>query len=202
MGTQTESWKARTHTRQPPHTVLITVPLGCTYIPTIISTQLHTGFVVFWCWSWLSFCFFSDILGWYFWYSILFLFFWFSIWLYITVFFLFNSTEFLFLLITKFISISVFWCLTWLSSFSCDISVAPDAIHNHVKTCRGEAKNMYYIAPEYASKFSSMISTFYTVYMLILMFYSVFTHLYNNLYILYCLYVDTHRFFSVFTHFS
>ncbi|XP_064626904.1 nuclear receptor-binding protein-like [Lineus longissimus] len=29
-------------------------------------------------------------------------------------------------------------------------SVAPDAIHNHVKTCREEAKNMYYIAPEYA----------------------------------------------------
>ncbi|RXG60740.1 Nuclear receptor-binding protein-like [Armadillidium vulgare] len=30
-------------------------------------------------------------------------------------------------------------------------SVAPDAIQTHVKTCRGDMKNMHYIAPEYAS---------------------------------------------------
>ncbi|XP_013382590.1 nuclear receptor-binding protein [Lingula anatina] len=30
-------------------------------------------------------------------------------------------------------------------------SVAPDAIHNHVKTCREEQKNMHYIAPEYGT---------------------------------------------------
>lgn len=30
-------------------------------------------------------------------------------------------------------------------------SVAPDAIHQHVKTCRHEKKNMYYIAPEYGA---------------------------------------------------
>lgn len=28
-------------------------------------------------------------------------------------------------------------------------SVAPDAIHHHVKTCRGNMKNMHFIAPEY-----------------------------------------------------
>ena len=31
-------------------------------------------------------------------------------------------------------------------------SVAPDAIQTHVKTCRGDIKNMHYIAPEYGSK--------------------------------------------------
>nr|CAD7430657.1 unnamed protein product [Timema monikensis] len=29
-------------------------------------------------------------------------------------------------------------------------SVAPDAIHHHVKTCRDNMKNMHFIAPEYA----------------------------------------------------
>lgn len=31
-------------------------------------------------------------------------------------------------------------------------SVAPDAIHHHVKTCRDNIKNMHFIAPEYGCK--------------------------------------------------
>lgn len=31
-------------------------------------------------------------------------------------------------------------------------SVAPDAIHHHVKTCNDNMKNMHFIAPEYGSK--------------------------------------------------
>ncbi|MCL4131311.1 UNVERIFIED_CONTAM: hypothetical protein GTU68_020772, partial [Idotea baltica] len=34
-------------------------------------------------------------------------------------------------------------------------SVAPDAIQTHVKTCRGDMKNMHYIAPEYGSKWQN-----------------------------------------------
>ena len=32
------------------------------------------------------------------------------------------------------------------------ITVAPDAIYSHVKSCREEAKNMHYIAPENAGE--------------------------------------------------
>ncbi len=32
------------------------------------------------------------------------------------------------------------------------IPVAPDAIHNHVKTYREEQRNMHYIAPEYGGR--------------------------------------------------
>lgn len=32
-------------------------------------------------------------------------------------------------------------------------SVAPDAIHYHVKTCRENIKNVHFIAPEYGSKY-------------------------------------------------
>ena len=32
-------------------------------------------------------------------------------------------------------------------------SVAPDAIQTHVKTFRGDMKNVHYIAPDYGSKF-------------------------------------------------
>lgn len=34
-------------------------------------------------------------------------------------------------------------------------SVAPDAIHQHVRTCREHinVRNMHFVAPEYASKF-------------------------------------------------
>lgn len=36
--------------------------------------------------------------------------------------------------------------------FCCLLTVAPDAIHHHVKTCRDNMKNMHFIAPEYGSK--------------------------------------------------
>ena len=36
--------------------------------------------------------------------------------------------------------------------FSIYFAVAPDAIHNHVKTYREVKNNMHYVAPEYASK--------------------------------------------------
>jgi len=32
------------------------------------------------------------------------------------------------------------------------ITVAPDAIHHHIKTCRTNMKNMHFVAPEYGSK--------------------------------------------------
>lgn len=32
-------------------------------------------------------------------------------------------------------------------------SVAPDAIHHHVKTCRENMRNMHFIAPEYGCKY-------------------------------------------------
>lgn len=35
----------------------------------------------------------------------------------------------------------------------CEISVAPDAINHHVKTCRDNLKNLQYIAPEYECMF-------------------------------------------------
>ncbi|XP_074640606.1 nuclear receptor-binding protein-like [Tubulanus polymorphus] len=41
-------------------------------------------------------------------------------------------------------------------------SVAPDAIHNHVKTCRSSAKNIYYIAPEYGG--SAPVTTAVDIY--------------------------------------
>ena len=36
-----------------------------------------------------------------------------------------------------------------LTLFDCLSSVAPDTIHNHVKTYRDERRNMHFIAPEY-----------------------------------------------------
>lgn len=33
------------------------------------------------------------------------------------------------------------------------ISVAPDAIHHHIKTHRENMKNMHFVAPEYGSKY-------------------------------------------------
>jgi hypothetical protein len=36
-------------------------------------------------------------------------------------------------------------------------AVAPDAIYSHVKSCREEAKNLHYIAPENAGKFSGYV---------------------------------------------
>lgn len=35
------------------------------------------------------------------------------------------------------------------------ITVAPDAIHHHVKTCRANMKNMHFVAPEYGSEYIS-----------------------------------------------
>lgn len=37
-------------------------------------------------------------------------------------------------------------------------SVAPDAIHHHVKTCRENMKNMHFIAPEYGCKWHATTS--------------------------------------------
>lgn len=38
-------------------------------------------------------------------------------------------------------------------TYTCfDITVAPDTIHHHVKTCRDNMKNMHFIAPEYGGK--------------------------------------------------
>lgn len=34
-------------------------------------------------------------------------------------------------------------------------SVAPDAIHHHVKTCRENMRNMHLVAPEYGCKYTS-----------------------------------------------
>ncbi|KAG4077085.1 hypothetical protein HA402_016072 [Bradysia odoriphaga] len=39
-------------------------------------------------------------------------------------------------------------------------SVAPDAIHHHVKTCRENMKNMHFIAPEYGSALTPAIDIF------------------------------------------
>ncbi|KAL5287041.1 NRBP1 family protein [Megaselia abdita] len=39
-------------------------------------------------------------------------------------------------------------------------SVAPDAIHHHVKTCRENMKNMHFLAPEYAVSVSTAIDIF------------------------------------------
>lgn len=36
------------------------------------------------------------------------------------------------------------------------ITVAPDAIHHHIKTCRTNMKNMHFVAPEYGSKYEYM----------------------------------------------
>lgn len=38
-------------------------------------------------------------------------------------------------------------------------SVAPDAIHNHVKTCRENMRNMHLIAPEYGCKYNFSSNT-------------------------------------------
>lgn len=32
-------------------------------------------------------------------------------------------------------------------------TVAPDAIHHHVKSCRDNIKNLHFVAPEYGGKF-------------------------------------------------
>ena len=40
--------------------------------------------------------------------------------------------------------------MCWKTLFSFPFSVAPDAIYSHVKTRKEEARNMHYIAPEYA----------------------------------------------------
>jgi len=37
-------------------------------------------------------------------------------------------------------------------------SVAPDAIHHHVKSCRDNIKNMHFVAPEYGGALSSLTS--------------------------------------------
>lgn len=59
-------------------------------------------------------------------------------------------------------------CLLLLRLFSA-LSVAPDTINNHVKTCREEQKSLHFFAPEYGGKtFSFNLDT--TV-----LFYSVFS---------------------------
>ena len=40
--------------------------------------------------------------------------------------------------------------MRWKTLLSFPFSVAPDAIYSHVKTRKEEARNMHYIAPEYA----------------------------------------------------
>ncbi|XP_012268951.1 nuclear receptor-binding protein homolog isoform X2 [Athalia rosae] len=39
-------------------------------------------------------------------------------------------------------------------------SVAPDAIHHHVKTCRANMKNMHFVAPEYANSVTPAIDIY------------------------------------------
>lgn len=43
-------------------------------------------------------------------------------------------------------------------------SVAPDAIHHHVKTCREDIMNVHFIAPEYGSKTFSMVTPAVDIY--------------------------------------
>ncbi|XP_035214678.1 nuclear receptor-binding protein-like [Stegodyphus dumicola] len=43
-------------------------------------------------------------------------------------------------------------------------SVAPDAIHHHVKTCREDLMNMHFIAPEYGIKTFSMVTPAVDIY--------------------------------------
>lgn len=47
------------------------------------------------------------------------------------------------------------------------VSVAPDTINNHVKTCREEQKSLHFFAPEYGGKilsFDSDTALFYNVF--------------------------------------
>ncbi|GFT75998.1 nuclear receptor-binding protein [Trichonephila clavipes] len=43
-------------------------------------------------------------------------------------------------------------------------SVAPEAIHHHVKTCQEDLKNMHFFAPEYGSKTFSMVTPAVDIY--------------------------------------
>lgn len=66
-------------------------------------------------------------------------------------------------LLNTFIEVYIYFASAYLMNFSWNngarviVTVAPDAIHHHVKTCRANMKNMHFVAPEYGSKYYHMM---------------------------------------------